>query len=228
MCQEKELNCLPNASQRWKRYVHDSKDLRSPSPTMSLPPSWVYPSNMPGRVKAIANSSNISAQISKTLQTQKAIQKKTVPAIAPTPPEIPLENGCTKIEMELSKHQPYQLNSSLFIFSPTKDPYSILPRAAPAPKPVVKAHSYSRQSSLPTSPLPSLYSPSAAYRSAHCFSPPMTPLSPITAGSVSSPVSSLAPERVASPRSGLQAPRPMFSTKKSGISPQVWKPSSFF
>ncbi len=213
---------------KMERYVHDSKDLRSPSPTMSLPPSWVYPSNMPGRVKAIANSSNISAQISKTLQTQKAIQKKTVPAIAPTPPEIPLENGCTKIEMELSKHQPYQLNSSLFIFSPTKDPYSILPRGASAPKPVVKAHSYSRQSSLPTSPLPSLYSPSAAYRSAHCFSPPMTPLSPITAGSVSSPVSSLAPERVASPRSGLQAPRPMFSTKKSGISPQVWKPSSFF
>uniref|UniRef100_A0A673JP23 Synaptopodin n=1 Tax=Sinocyclocheilus rhinocerous TaxID=307959 RepID=A0A673JP23_9TELE len=182
-----------------ERYVHDSKDPRSPSPTMSLPPSWVYPSNMPA----------------------------PVPAPAP-PPEIPLENGCTKIEMELSKHQPYQLNSSLFIFNPTKDPYSTLPRAAPAPKLVVTAHSYSRQSSLPTSPLPSPYSPSAAYRSAHCFSPPVTPLSPITAGSISSPVSPLSPERVASPRSGVQAPRPTFSTKKAGISPQVWKPSSFF
>uniref|UniRef100_A0A8C2J1D1 Uncharacterized protein n=1 Tax=Cyprinus carpio TaxID=7962 RepID=A0A8C2J1D1_CYPCA len=188
-----------------ERYVHGSKDPRSPSPTMSLPPSWVYPSNMPGRVKAIVNSSNITP-----------------------PPEIPLENGCTKIEMELSKHQPYQLNSSLFIFNPTKDPYSTLPRAAPAPKSAVTAHSFSRQSSLPTSSLPSPYSPSAAYRSAHCFSPPMTALSPITAGSVSSPVSPLAPERVASPRSGVQAPRPTFSTKKAGISPQVWKPSSFF
>ncbi|XP_059372033.1 synaptopodin-like [Carassius carassius] len=211
---------------RMERYVHDSKDLRSPSPTMSLPPSWVYQSNMPGRVKAIVNSSNISAEISKTLQTQQAIQKKTVlsksPAPAPAPPpEIPLENGCTKIEMELSKHQPYQLNSSLFIFNPTKDPYSTLPRAAPAPKPVVTAHSYSRQFSLPTSPLPSPYSPSAAYRSAHCFSPPVTPLSPITAGSISSPVSPLAPERVASPCSGVQAPRPTFSTKKAGISPQI-------
>ncbi|XP_073676724.1 synaptopodin [Garra rufa] len=205
---------------RMERYVQDSKDPRSPSPTMSLPPSWVYPSNMPGRVKAIVNSSNISAEISKTLQAQKA---KTVPAKAPVPapappPEIPLENGCTKIEMELSKHQPYQLNSSLFIFNPTKDPYSTLPRAAPAPKP---AHPFSRQSSLPASPLPSPYSPSAAYRSAHCFSPPMTPLSPITAGGVSSPVSPLAPERVASPRSGVQAPRPMFSAKKAGISPQI-------
>uniref|UniRef100_A0A672S5A4 Synaptopodin n=2 Tax=Sinocyclocheilus grahami TaxID=75366 RepID=A0A672S5A4_SINGR len=211
---------------RMERYVHDSKDLRAPSPTMSLPPSWVYPSNMPGRVKAIVNSSNISTQISKTLQAQQATQKKTVPAKTPAPvpappPEIPLENGCTKIDMELSKHQPYQLNSSLFIFNPMKDPYSTLPRAAPAPKSVVTAHSYSRQSSLPTSPLPSPYSPSAAYRSAHCFSPPMTPLSPIKAGSVSSPVSPLAPDRVASPRSGVQAPRPTFSTKKAGISPQI-------
>ncbi|KAL0176167.1 hypothetical protein M9458_028497, partial [Cirrhinus mrigala] len=207
---------------RMERYVHDSKDLRSPSPTMSLPPSWVYPSNMPGRVKAIVNSSNVSAEISKSLQAQKATQKKTVPAKAPAPapappPEMPLENGCTKIEMELSKHQPYQLNSSLFIFNPTKDPYSTLPRAAPVPK---HAHSISRQSSLPTSPLPSPYSPSAAYRSAHCFSPPMTPLSPITAGRVSSPASPLAPERVASPRSGIQAPRPTFSAKKAGINPQ--------
>ncbi|XP_050983593.1 synaptopodin 2-like protein [Labeo rohita] len=208
---------------RMERYVHDSKDPRSPSPTMSLPPSWVYPSNMPGRVKAIVSSSNISAEISKSLQAQKATQKKTVPAKVPAPapappPEMPLENGCTKIEMELSKHQPYQLNSSLFIFNPTKDPYSTLPRAAPAPKHV---HSIPRQSSLPTSPLPSPYSPSATYRSAHCFSPPMTPLSPITAGSVSSPVSPFAPERVASPRSGVQAPRPTFSTKKAGINPQI-------
>ncbi|XP_067245296.1 synaptopodin [Chanodichthys erythropterus] len=211
---------------RMERFVHDSKELRSPSPTMSLPPSWVYPSNMPGRVKAIVNTSNISAQISKTLQAQQATQKKTVPAKTPVPapappPEIPLENGCTKIEMELSRHQPYQLNSSLFIFNPTKDPYSTLPRAAPAPKPVMTAHSFSRQSSLPVSPLPSPYSPSASYRSTHCFSPPMTPLSSITAGSVSSPVSPLAPERVASPRSGVQAPRPTFSAKKAGINPQI-------
>lgn len=212
---------------RMERYVHDSKERRrSPSPTMSLPPSWVYPCNMPGRVKAIVSSSNISAQISKTLKAQHATQKKT-PVKTPEPspaPEVPLENGCTRIEMELSKHQPYQLNSSLFIFNPTKDPYSTLPRAAPQHKPVVTGHTFSRQTSLPTSPLPSPYSPSAAYRSTHCFSPPMMPCS----RSISSPVSPLAPERVASPRSGVQVPRPTFSAKKAGITPQVWKPSSFF
>nr|XP_017210011.2 synaptopodin isoform X1 [Danio rerio] len=193
---------------RMEKFVHDSKDLRSPSPTMSLPPSWVYPSNMPGRVKAIVNSSNISAQISKTLQAQQATQKKTIPAKTPAPappPEVPLENGCTKIEMELSRHQPYQLSSSLFIFNPTKDPYSTLPRS---PKPV--SQSYSRQTSLPTSPSP--YTSSSSYRSAHCFSPPLTPQ---TAGSISSP------ERVASPRSNVQAPRPVFSAKKAGIAPQI-------
>lgn len=212
---------------RMERYVHDSKERRrSPSPTMSLPPSWVYPSNMPGRVKAIVSSSNISAQITKTLQVQQATQKKT-PVKTPEPspaPEVPLENGCTKIEMELSKHQPYQLNSSLFIFNPTKDPYSTLPRAAPPPKAIMTGHTFSRQTSLPTSPLPSPYSPSAAYRSTHCFSPPMMPCSP----SISSPLSPLAPERVASPRSGVQVPRPTFSAKKAGITPQVWKPSSSF
>ncbi|XP_059377824.1 synaptopodin-like [Carassius carassius] len=228
--QGKGAELFAKRQSRMERYVHDSKDPRSLSPTMSLPPSWVYPSNMPGRVKAIVNSSNISTQISKTLQAQQTTQKKIVPAKTPVPvpappPEIPLENGCTKIEMELSKHQPYQLNSSLFIFNPMKDPYSTLPRAAPAPKSVVTSHSYSRQSSLPTSPLPSPYSPSAACRSAHCFSPPLTPLNPITTGCVSSPVSPLAPERVASPRSGVQAPRPTFSTKKAGISPQEETPA---
>ncbi|KAI7801681.1 synaptopodin 2-like protein [Triplophysa rosa] len=205
---------------RMERYVHDSKEQRrSPSPTMSLPPSWVYPSNMPGRVKAIVNSSNVSAQISMTLKAHHGTQKKT-PVKTPEPspaPEVPLENGCTKIEMELSKHQPYQLNSSLFIFNPTKDPYSTLPRAAPPPKPVMTGYTFSRQTSLPTSQLPSPYSPSAAYRSTHCFSPPMMPCSPC----ISSPVSPLAPERVASPRSGVQVPRPTFSAKKAGITPQI-------
>ncbi|XP_052005771.1 synaptopodin [Xyrauchen texanus] len=211
---------------RMERYVHDKERRRSPSPTTSLPPSWVYPSNMPGRVKAIVNTSNISVQISKTLQSQQATHKKNIPAKTPAPappPEIPLENGCTKIEMELSRHQPYQLNSSLFIFNPMKDPYSSLslPRAAPPPKPVMTCQSLSRQTSLPASTSLSLYSPSAANRSAHCFSPTITPLSPSTMGSISSPVSPLGPERVASPRSGAQAPRPTFSAKKVGITPQI-------
>lgn len=230
--------------------------IRSPSPTMSLPPSWIYPSNMPGRVKAMANdASNISEQITKTLKAQQQQHQarpassasgqgtaaaRPVPQAAPQSPV--LENGCTRMEMELSKHQPYQLNSSLFIFSPTKDPLSTLPRGAPPPKTVLRGAAgqpnyLSRQSSLPThAPSPTLFSSAPApgapggYRPS-CFSPTL-PLSPRV--EVTSPVAPYTPERVMSPRAGAgaggqaQAPRPTFSARKAGIEAQVWKPSYHF
>lgn len=220
---------------RMEKYVLDNtakrdRQIRSPSPTMSLPPSWVYPSNMPGRVKAIANASNISEQISKTLKAQQA-KNSPAPATAPAPPVPPpapqspvLENGCTRMEMELAKHQPYQLNSSLFILSPTKDPMSSLPRAAPPPKSMVTGQQpyLARQTSLPTN-VSSQFSTPGGYRPA-CFSPPL-PLSP---REVRSPVTAYGPERVASPRSAGQAPRPTFSARKAGIEAQVWKPSYYY
>lgn len=216
---------------RMEKYVHENSErLRSPSPTMSLPPSWVYPSNMPGRVKAIINASNITTEISKTLQAQHATQKKNLPAKTPVPPPVvenpTLENGCSRVEMELSRHRPYQLNSSLFILNPTKDPVSTLPKAAPPPKPVVMGSSYSKHTSLPSTPVPTKYD-LHAYRSVHCFSPPMMPLESVCRG-VTSPESVLTPERVTSPRSIMQAPKPTFSTKRAGIAPQVWKPTFFF
>ncbi|KAK3526066.1 hypothetical protein QTP70_014666 [Hemibagrus guttatus] len=206
---------------RMEKYVHENAEgLRSPSPTTSLPPSWVYPSNMPGRVKAMINASNISTEISKTLQVQHATQKKNVPAKAPVPAPVlenpALENGCSRVEMELSRHQPYQLSSSLFILNPNKGPVSNLPKAAPPPKPVVMKSSYSRQTSLPSTPVPTQYD-SHAYRLANCFSPPMMPVESVSR-SVTTPVS--APERVTSPQSAIQAPKPTFSTKKAGITPQ--------
>ncbi|KAM9495626.1 synaptopodin isoform 1-T1 [Clarias gariepinus] len=209
---------------RMEKYVHENVEgLRSPSPTMSLPPSWVYPSNMPGRVKAMINASNVTTEISKTIQAQHATQKKNMPAKAPVPAPVvenpTLENGCTRVEMELSRHQPYQINSSLFILNPIKDPVSTLPKAAPPPKPVLMSSSYSKQTSLPSTPIPSQYD-SHAYRSTHCFSPPTMPLESQSRG-VTSPVSGLPPGRVTSPRSAIQAPKPTFSTKKAGITPQV-------
>ncbi|TSU89000.1 Synaptopodin [Bagarius yarrelli] len=214
---------------RMEKYVHEKAEgVRSPSPTMSLPPSWVYPSNMPGRVKAIVNSSNISTEISKTLQAQHATQKRNAPAKAPVQAPVveypTLENGCSRVEMELSRHKPYQLNSSLFILNPIKGPVSNLPKAAPPPKPVVRTSSFARQTSLPPTPIPTQYD-SHAYRSAHCFSPPMMPVESVSS-SVTIPVSGSAPERVTSPRSAVQAPKPTFSTKKAGITPQAKEESS--
>lgn len=219
---------------RMEKYVLENKaagQRRSPSPTMSLPPSWVYPSNMPGRVKAMAKNSDLSAELSQNLKAQQAIrQKPKQKAPVPVPEPPPLENGCSKIEMDLSRHQPYQLNSSLFTFNPTKDPLSTLPRGAPQSKNMMSSQSFSRQTSLPLNP-PSNYR-------TQCLSPQL-PLSPTGRAEypsnqasgqqrISSQMSALSPERVSSPRSGVQAPRPTFSAKKAGIAPQVWKPSLYY
>lgn len=213
---------------RMEKYVveNQSGQIRAPSPTMSLPPSWVYPSNMPGRVKAMAKNSDMSAQLSQNMKAQQVIkQKPKQKAPVPEPvPEPPMENGCSKIEMDLSRHRPYQLNSSLFVFNPTKDPLSTLPRGAPQSKNLMSSQSLSRQNSLPHN-LPSHFR-------AQCLSPQL-PLSP-TGGAeypsspafgqqrISSPMS---PERVSSPRS-VQSPRPTFSAKKAGIAAQIPKDSS--
>uniref|UniRef100_A0A7N8WH91 Uncharacterized protein n=1 Tax=Mastacembelus armatus TaxID=205130 RepID=A0A7N8WH91_9TELE len=188
-----------------EKYVvenQDARQMRSSSPTMSLPPSWVYPSNMPGRVK-------------------------TIPV--PEPVQSAVENGCSKIEMDLSRHQPYQLNASLFIINPVKDPIRNLPKRAPQAKNLTTKQAFLRQTSLPNK------SPSRF--STQCIAPQL-PLSP-TGGRecpsnpasgqprISSPMSAFSPERVSSPRSVVQAPRPTFSAKKAGIMPQVWKPSMY-
>ncbi|XP_038554788.1 synaptopodin [Micropterus salmoides] len=216
---------------RMEKYVVEKQNagqMRSPSPTMSLPPSWVYPSNMPGRVKAIAKNSDMSAQLSENLKAQQAVKQKPrqkAPAPEPIPEPPPLENGCSKIEMDLSRHRPYQLNSSLFVFNPAKDPISTLPRGAPQSRNLM---SISRQTSLPTNPPP--------HFSTQCMSPQL-PL-PTRGGAeflpnpasgqprISSPMSALSPDRVSSPRSGVQAPRPTFSAKKAGITPQTPKDTS--
>ncbi|XP_042348867.1 mediator of DNA damage checkpoint protein 1 [Plectropomus leopardus] len=220
---------------RMEKYVIEKQNagqMRSPSPTMSLPPSWVYPSNMPGRVKAIAKNSDMSAQLSQNLKTQQAVKQKPrqkAPAPQPIPEPPPLENGCSKIEMDLSRHRPYQLSSSLFILNPVKDPISSLPKGAPQAKNLISTQPLSRQTSLPNNP--------PSHFSVQCMSPQL-PLSPTTAGAeyspipaygqprISSPMSALSPERVSSPRSGVHAPRPTFSAKKAGITPQTPKDSS--
>lgn len=229
----KGVELFAKRQSRMEKYVVKDQNvgqIRSPSPAMSLPPSWVYPSNMPGRVKAIAKNSDMSAQLSQNLKAQQAVKQKQRPKVAsPEPvPELPLlENGCSKIEMDLSRHRPYQLNSSLFTFNPVKDPISTLPRGAPQAKNQFTTSTFPRQTSL-TNNAPSCFqsmSPQLPLR------PTRAPEYPSHLGSghpgISSPVPAFSSERISSPRSGVQAPRPTFSAKKAGITPQVWRPSLY-
>lgn len=222
---------------RMEKYVVEKQSdgqIRSPSPTMSLPPSWVYPSNMPGRVKAIVKNSDMSAQLTQNLKAQQAVKpnpRQKVKAPEPIPEPPPLENGCSKIEMDLARHQPYQIDSSLFVLKPVRDPLCTLPRGAPLSKNVMSTQYFSRQASLPNSP--------PSYFSTQRMSPQL-PLSPTSGGAeymsnpdsrqprTGSSLSNFTPERVSSPRSGVQAPRPTFSAKKAGIAPQVWRPSLYY
>lgn len=217
---------------RMEKYILENQNagqIRSPSPTMSLPPSWVYPSNMPGRVKTIVKNSDMSTQLSQNLKAQQAAkqkprQKAPVPEPVPEPPA--LENGCSKIEMELSRHQPYQLNASLFVLNPVKDPISTLPRRAPHAKNLLSNQTLFRQTSLSNNP--------NSHFTSQCMSPQL-PRSPTAGPSnpasgqprISSPMPAFSPEQVSSPRSGVKTPRPTFSAKKAGIAPQVWKPSMY-
>ncbi|XP_069026940.1 synaptopodin [Embiotoca jacksoni] len=220
---------------RMEKYVVQNQNagqMRSPSPTMSLPPSWVYPSNMPGRVKAIAKNSDMSAQLSQSLKAQQAVKQKPRQKATAAPPPVPepppLENGCSKIEMDLSRHRPYQLNSSLFVFNPVKDTISTLPRGAPQARNLIPTQTFTRQTSLPNNP-PSYFSTKCTSRQLP-LSPTGGPEYPSSPASglprISSPMSTFSPERVSSPRPGVQAPRPTFSAKKAGIAPQTPEKSS--
>ncbi|CAN2387289.1 Synaptopodin [Pristimantis euphronides] len=216
---------------RMERFVVESPSpidsIRSPSPTMSLPPSWKFGSKTPPPP---------FSQLHKNNQ-----RSPNLPASTPVT-NTASENVQSQKELEISKHQPYQLQSSLFILSPAKDPLSTLPKAAPPPKPMVfESNRFTRQTSCPTSPVvpsPTMYSPSyfQSIRSPSSvnMSPCPAPDTPPSFGrrTPTSHVSPLSPlpfsnTMVSSPRNKtvVQAPRPTFSAKNSGLESQ--KPREF-
>ncbi|XP_054831809.1 synaptopodin [Eublepharis macularius] len=207
---------------RMQKYIIESPShpdvARSPSPTISLPPSWKY-----------ASETHLSPMAFQPLPKSPIRSPRA-------PPPIPLYNSnmteseISKKELEISKQQPYQLQSSLFILSPAKDPMRSLPRAAPPPKPVVPEPSYMRQASCPTSPLPSsvLYlpvqsSPSRALPG-HFVPSAGTVFAPQNITTAGAPIDTSIEysSRILSPRAKgvYQAPRPSYSTKDAGIEPQ--------
>ncbi|XP_067160883.1 synaptopodin [Apteryx mantelli] len=194
--------------------------LRSPSPTMSLPPSWKYDAN-----------ACVSPMISRHPIKSPSRPSKTPPASLYGGGLV--ENEVSQKELEISKHQPYQLQSSLFILSPSKGPLRSMPRGMPPPRPVLPdAYLCPQQTSCPTSPLP----PSPVWHrpvGSGAGRPPSGPF-PAAAGAVplthdgqpgpgaQTDVLLASPCRMLSPRAkgGFQAPRPSYSTRNAGIEPQ--------
>lgn len=208
---------------RMEKYVVDSDTVqahaaRAQSPTPSLPASWKYSSNVrapppmaynpihsPSYPLAAIKSQPPGAQASKT---SKKKGKK------------PLNT------LDVMKHQPYQLNASLFTFQPP-DSKDGLPQ-----KSTVKISSGlamkqalpPRQADVgsPTNAQASSVYSVPAYTSQPNFFPEAT--SPVSASPV--PVSApTSPKQEPTSTSYFVAPRPKFSAKKSGVTVQVWKPS---
>ncbi|XP_010577511.1 PREDICTED: synaptopodin [Haliaeetus leucocephalus] len=199
--------------------------LRSPSPTMSLPPSWRYDAN-----------ACLSPMVSRHPSKSPSRPSKTPPASLYG--GNLMENEVSQKELEISKHQPYQLQSSLFILSPSKGPARSMPREMPPPRPSLPdAYPYSQQTSCPTSPLPPspVWHPPAVPGAGQTTSSPLpgaTGALPLTHDSRAGPgapneVLLASPCRLLPPRAkgGFQAPRPSYSTRNAGIEPQERRPS---
>uniref|UniRef100_A0A8B9FEC8 Uncharacterized protein n=1 Tax=Amazona collaria TaxID=241587 RepID=A0A8B9FEC8_9PSIT len=188
--------------------------LRSPSPTMSLPPSWKYDAN-----------ACLSPMISRHAPKSPSRSSKTPPTSLYS--GNLMENEVSQKELEISKHQPYQLQSSLFILSPSKSPTRSMPQEMPPPRPSLPdAYPYSQQASCPTSPLPPypVWHPSAMPSTGQTTSSPFPgPRAPAEV-LLASPCRQLPPRA----KAGFQAPRPSYSTRNAGIEPQVWKPSLYY
>ncbi|NXJ03915.1 SYNPO protein, partial [Odontophorus gujanensis] len=188
--------------------------LRSPSPTMSLPPSWKYDANACPSPMVSRHPTRSPSQPSKT------------------PPASLYGNNPTENEVELSKHQPYQLQPSLFILSPSKSPVRSMPPPRPSPP---STYPYPQHTSCPTSPLPPspIWQPPTAHGAASSPFPTASGALPMThsaGGGGGAELLLASPCHGRSPRAkgGFQAPRPSYSTRNAGIEPQVWKPSFYY
>ncbi|XP_075020882.1 synaptopodin [Calonectris borealis] len=199
--------------------------LRSPSPTMSLPPSWKYDAN-----------ACLSPMVSRHPSKSSSRPSKTPPA--PLYSGNLMENEVSQKELEISKHQPYQLQSSLFILSPSKGPARSMPQEVPPPRPSLpNTYPYPHQTACPTSSLPPspVWHPPTVASTGQTTSSPFPGAAgalPLTHSSRAGPgapteVLLASPCRLLPPRAkgGFQAPRPSYSTRNAGIEPQERRPS---
>lgn len=208
---------------RMEKYVVDSDTVqahavRAQSPTPSLPASWKYSSNVrappPMAYNPIHSPSYPLAAIKSqqpTAQASKTSKKKG---------KKPLNT------LDVMKHQPYQLNASLFTFQPPEGKDSLPQKSTVkvTSGPAVKHALPPRQVNVgsPTNAQASSVYSVPAYPSQPSFF--AEPTSPVSASPV--PVSvPTSPKQEAASSSYFVAPRPKFSAKKSGVTVQVWKPS---
>lgn len=208
---------------RMEKYVVDSETVqaniaRASSPTPSLPASWKYSSNVrappPVAYNPIHSPSYPLAATkpqSKSPGAAKTAKKKAKKALS---------------SLEVMKHQPYQLNASLFTFQPPskeglnpKQP-AIFDSATASKQPLpARSLNAGSPSNVQAS---SVYSV-PAYGSQSFFQSNAS--SPVIESCVSTGYPTFSKQEPAAP-SMFTTPKPKFSAKKVGVTAQVWKPSA--
>nr|XP_056711443.1 synaptopodin-2 [Euleptes europaea] len=198
---------------RMEKYVVDSETVqahmaRASSPTPSLPASWKYSSNVRAPPPVAYNPIH-----SPSYPLAAAKPQSKSPSVAKTTKKKPKK---ALSSLEVMKHQPYQLNASLFTFQPPSDKKEL-----PVPKQPAKFDSGPASRSL------NVGSP-ANVRASSVYSVPAYGPQPFFQSNASSPViescgstgypAFLKQEPAVSP--SVTTPRPKFSAKKVGVAAQ--------
>ncbi|XP_012583159.1 PREDICTED: synaptopodin-2 isoform X2 [Condylura cristata] len=204
---------------RMEKYVVDSETVqahaaRAQSPTPSLPAGWKYSSNVRAPPPIAYNPIHSPSYPLAAIKSQPS---------APQASKTSKKKGKKPLNaLDVMKHQPYQLNASLFTFQPP-DAKDSLPQKAS-----VKINSMpAMKQALPPRPV-SAGSPTNVHASSSVYSVPAYSSQPAFYAEATSPVSaSPVPAGLATPpkqesasTSYFVAPRPKFSAKKSGVTVQ--------
>ncbi|ELW62614.1 Synaptopodin-2 [Tupaia chinensis] len=202
---------------RMEKYVVDSDTVqahtRAQSPTPSLPASWKYSSNVRAPPPMAYNPIHSPSYPLAALKSQPS---------APQASKTSKKKGKKPLNaLDVMKHQPYQLNASLFTFQPpdAKDGLPAKSSVKVNSAPVIKHALPPRavNASSPTSVQASSVYSVPAYTSQPAFFAEAT--SPVSASPVPVGVPS-SPKQESASSSYFVAPRPKFSAKKSGVTVQ--------
>uniref|UniRef100_A0A8C7MWL4 Synaptopodin 2b n=1 Tax=Oncorhynchus kisutch TaxID=8019 RepID=A0A8C7MWL4_ONCKI len=204
---------------RMEKYVVDAETVqankaKSPSPTTSLPGAWRYSSNVRAPSPLSYNPRHAPcyppAGAKQPPSTSPKIKPKTKAKTKP-PPHKHLD------ALDVLKHQPYQLDSSLFRYSVGTEAEGL--KMAPIPTP---------ESNPPLSPKPApVVSPRPAFGISlypHNASPALhdIPQKATQAPSTHCPIPTSTPHQLS--LSTIQmAPRPTFSAKKQAVTTKQWR-----
>uniref|UniRef100_A0A2K6G579 Synaptopodin 2 n=1 Tax=Propithecus coquereli TaxID=379532 RepID=A0A2K6G579_PROCO len=208
---------------RMEKYVVDSDTVqahaaRAQSPTPSLPASWKYSPNVRAPPPMAYNPIHSPSYPPAAVKSQPS---------AAQPSKMGKKKGKKPLNaLDVMKHQPYQLNASLFTFQPpgTKD-------GLPQKSPTKVNSALAMKQALPPRPVNAGSPPNV--QASSVYSVPAYTSQPAFLAEATSPVSAspvpvgvpTSPKQESASSSYFVAPRPKFSAKKSGVTIQVWKPS---